>query len=144
MPGSTPRYSAAHKKTSGSGFERLIFVPSDTASKKPSSPICFRICFVFFVNKVVSIAENTTFSSFVLQGAENAASANSHSIEVRYVRTGDSFRKQLEGFADEVDGFIVLGTDITRESEPEIREFLEFCAAKPVVIDYENGVFTVK
>ena len=93
-----------------------------------------RICFVFFVNKVVSIAENTTFSSFVLQGAENAASANSHSIEVRYVRTGDSFRKQLEGFADEVDGFIVLGTDITKESEPEIREFLEFCAAKPVVI----------
>ena len=33
-----------------------------------------RICFVFYVNQLVSIAENTTFSTFVLQGAETAAS----------------------------------------------------------------------
>lgn len=93
-----------------------------------------RICFIFYVNQIVSVAENTTFSSFVLQGAETAASANSHSILVRYVRTGEPFIKQIEDIADDVDGFIILGTDITSESEPEIREFLELCQSKPVVI----------
>ena len=93
-----------------------------------------RICFVFYVNKLVSIAENTTFSSFVLQGAENAASAKGHSIMVKYVRAGEPIVKQLEDTANEADGFIILGTDLNESSEAEMKEFYASVGGKPVVI----------
>lgn len=94
----------------------------------------WRICFVFYVNQLVSIAENTTFSSFVLQGAENAASEKGHSITVRYVRAGESLAKQLEDTINETDGFIILGTDITQDCKMEMEEFLNSISGKPAVI----------
>lgn len=92
------------------------------------------ICFVFYVNQLVSIAENTTFSSFVLQGAENAASAKGHSIMVKYVRAGEPLAKQLEDTIGEVDGFIMLGTDLSISSDGEMREFIRAVDGKPIVI----------
>lgn len=41
--GDSFRRSQAFKNTSGSGLECVMFVPSETASKKCSSPICFKI-----------------------------------------------------------------------------------------------------
>ena len=92
------------------------------------------ICFVFYVNQLVGIAENTTFSTFVLQGAETTASAKGHSVMVRYVRQGEAIAKQLEDTIDETDGFIVLGTDVMPESKKEMMEFLSSVGDKPVVI----------
>lgn len=92
------------------------------------------ICFVFYVNQLVSIAENTTFSTFVLQGAENAASAKGHSIMVKYVRAGEPLAKQLEDTIGEVDGFIMLGTDLNAASEGEMREFIRAVDGKPIII----------
>lgn len=93
-----------------------------------------RIYFVFYVNQLVSIAENTTFSSFVLQGAENAASAKGHSVTVKYVRAGEPLAKQLEDIIKEADGFIILGTDLTAASEREMKNFMRAVEGKPVVI----------
>lgn len=93
-----------------------------------------RICFVFYVNQLVSIAENTTFSTFVLQGAENAASAKGHSIMVKYIRAGEPLAKQLEDTIGEADGFIILGTDLSAASEGEMKEFIRAVDGKPIVI----------
>lgn len=93
-----------------------------------------RICFVIYANQLVSIAENTTFSTFVLQGAENAASSKGHSIMVKYVRKGEPIVKQLEDVSDEADGFIILGTDLSPESENEMKDFFASVEDKPVVI----------
>lgn len=93
-----------------------------------------RICFVFYVNQLVCIAENTTFSSAVLQGAENAASAKGHSIIVKYIRAGEPLAKQLEDTIGEADGFIILGTDLSDSSESEMRDFIRAVGGKPTVI----------
>lgn len=93
-----------------------------------------RICFLFYINQLVSIAENTTFSTFVLQGAENASSAKGYSITVKYVRAGELLTKQLEDTVNETDGFIILGTDVTRSCRNEMREFLRSINGKPAVI----------
>lgn len=93
-----------------------------------------RICFVFYIDQLVSIAENTTFSTFVLQGAENASSAKGHSITVRYVRAGEPLTKQLEDTINDTDGFIILGTDVTRSCRSEMKEFLRSIGGKPAVI----------
>lgn len=99
-----------------------------------------RLCFVFYVNRLVSIAENTTFSSFVLKGAEAAASAMDYSISVRYFRAGEPFADQLNSQLSDIDGIILLGTDITDGSVREVRNFLDRIYPVPVVIidSYEN------
>lgn len=99
-----------------------------------------RLCFVFYVNRIVSIAENTTFSSFVLKGAEAAASALDYSISVRYFRAGEPFADQLSSQLSDIDGIILLGTDITSGSVQEVKNFLARIYPVPVVIidSYEN------
>lgn len=111
--------------------EKMGYSPAKLASVMSKRQ---RICFVFYVNRLVSIAENTTFSTFVLKGAENAASAKGHSIMVRYVHTGESIAKQLEDTVNEADGFIMLGTDLSAQSEREMKEFYASVQGKPVVI----------
>lgn len=99
-----------------------------------------RLCFVFYVNRIVSIAENTTFSSFVLKGAEAAASALDYSISVRYFRAGEPFADQLGSQLSDIDGIILLGTDITDSAAQEVETFLSRVRPVPVVIidSYEN------
>lgn len=99
-----------------------------------------RLCFVFYVNRLVSIAENTTFSSFVLRGAEAAASALDYSISVRYFRAGEPFADQLSSQLSDIDGIILLGTDITSSSVQEVKNFLDHVYPVPVVIidSYKN------
>lgn len=99
-----------------------------------------RLCFVFYVDKLVSIAENTTFSTFVLKGAEAAASALGYSIFVRYFHAGEPFADQLGDQLDDIDGIILLGTDITPNSRNEILGFIQRIGNKPLVIidSYEN------
>ncbi len=101
--------------------------PSMAAARK-------RLCFVFYVNKLVSIAENTTFSSFVLQGVESAASALGYSTQLRYLRAGESIERQAADICRDVDGIVLLGTDIIEESLPEIDAFLTAASALPLVV----------
>lgn len=93
-----------------------------------------RICFVFYISKLVSIAENTTFSSFVLQGVESAASALGYSTQVRYLRSGESIEKQAADICRDTEGIILLGTDITADNLGEIEAFIAAVSSKPVVV----------
>lgn len=93
-----------------------------------------RLCFVFYVNKLVSIAENTTFSSFVLQGVEAAASALGYSTQVRYLRASESIEKQAADICRATDGIILLGTDVTEKNLPELEAFFTAAAAMPLVV----------
>ena len=92
------------------------------------------ICLLIYVDQLVSIAENTSFSTFVLQGVESAASAMGYNTIIRYFTAETS----LESFAfemfKEVAGLIVLGTDITPYRLNEIHELLSHAAAIPVVV----------
>ena len=93
-----------------------------------------RLCFVFYVNRLVSIAENTTFSSFVLQGVESAASALGYSTQVRYLRAGESIEKQASEICEQADGIILLGTDVTPDSFSEIENFIAAARLLPMVV----------
>lgn len=93
-----------------------------------------RICFVFYINKLVSIAENTSFSSFVLQGVESAASAQGYSTQVRYLRAGESVEKQAADVCRNADGIILLGTDLIEDSLPEVQAFLDAASSLPTVV----------
>ncbi len=93
-----------------------------------------RICFLVYVNQYLPLAKNTTFSTAVLQGVENAASAKGHSVLVKYIRGSEPTAKQLEDIIADADGFIILGTELDSASENSMRDFLSAVGKKPVVI----------
>ncbi len=93
-----------------------------------------RVCFVFYVSRLVSIAENTTFSNYVLQGVESAASALGYSTQVRYLRASDSMERQAAEICRDADGIILLGTDVTPESLPALEAFFSAAASLPLVV----------
>ena len=132
-----PGISEATRREILAAAERMGYNPGKLAAIKNRHK---SLCFVFYVNKLVSIAENTTFSSFVLKGAESAASALGYNIFVRYFRAGESFADQIESQLSGIDAFILLGTDITAESRGEVLSFLRRIGNKPLVIidSYEN------
>ena len=111
--------------------DRLGYNPARITAVRERSR---RLCFIFYVNQLVSIAENTTFSSFVLQGAEAAASRLGYSIFVRYFHAGEPFVEQASELVGSSDGIILLGTDITDDCRDEVARFLERFSSMPVVI----------
>ena len=92
------------------------------------------ICFIRYAGNVVSIAEHTSFSSFVLQGVESRATELGYTTQVRYLNTGDVTSRHVLDFVRQADGIIFLGTDITEAQLPEIEQFLQALDSTPVVI----------
>ena len=97
-----------------------------TRVNAPYPPANRTICFVRFADKIVTIAEHSSFSSFVLQGIEARASDLGYSTQVRYLAVGDIYNRQTLDALRNVDGIIFLGTDITEPMLPELEQLFEF------------------
>lgn len=107
-----------------------ISIPSVSASVSGKR----RLCFVYFLSSLISIAENTTFSNFVMEGAEQTASKLGYSLQVRYLKATEPFGPQMEEILKEVDGIILLGTDITDGCRQELAELFERIGRLPLII----------
>ena len=92
------------------------------------------LCFVRFAGNVVSIAEHTSFSSFVLQGIESRATELGYSTQVRYLTAKDAYNPQNLESIRQADGILFLGTDITKDLLPRVELFLQAMDNTPVVI----------
>ena len=94
-----------------------------------------RICFLIFVNHLVSISENTTFSNFLLKGAADRAQVLGHSITVHYINADEvPISVQLGKLLPDTDGVMLLGTDITEESRKELSAVFESWPNLPIVV----------
>ena len=92
------------------------------------------VCFIRYAGSIVSIAEHTSFSSFVLQGVEARAAELGYNTQVRYHHIGDLYNPQTLESIRKADGIIFLGTDITKAQLPEIEQFLQCLDTIPVVV----------
>ena len=92
------------------------------------------LCFVRYAGNVVSVAEHTSFSSFVLQGIEARASELGYSTQVRYLTARDAYTPQNLDFLRQADGILFLGTDITTAQLAKIELFLQAIDNTPIVI----------
>lgn len=92
------------------------------------------VCYMIYVDPVVSIAEYSTFSSCVLQGVESAASALGYQTMIRYLRADGPLEAQAADILPSVDGIILLGTDITDACVPQLEKFLHAVDGVPVVV----------
>ena len=99
------------------------------------------ICFMLYVDTLVSIAEHTSFSSFILKGVEAEASANAFQTVIRYLYAGKPLRQQAANVLKEACAIVMLGTDFTERSREEIEAFLDVASTVPIVV-VDNFLFS--
>lgn len=92
------------------------------------------ICFVHYAGHTVRVAEHTSFSSFVLQGVEAKATELGYSTQVRYLSAEKILTPQAWDIFRNVDGVILLGTDIADAQLPDITQLLGFLGSTPMVV----------
>lgn len=110
---------------------QMGYAKLETASATPTHKT---LCFIRYAGAAISIAEQTSFSSFVLQGAEARAAELGYTIQVRYYHIGELCNPQTLGLIRKADGIIFLGTDITKAQLPEIDQFFRSLDGAPVVV----------
>ena len=79
------------------------------------------ISFVIYAG--IGVAEQTTFSTFVMRGAESVAKGLGYRILVHYFYADQPWDEQIKRILSDACGVILLGTDIT---EPQRDAFFEF------------------
>ena len=77
----------------------------------------------FVIYAGVGVAEQTTFSTFVLRGAEAAAKEKGYRILVHYFYADQPWEDQVNHILSDTCGVVMLGTDITL---PQRDAFLQF------------------
>lgn len=91
------------------------------------------ISYVVFTG--VGVAEQTTFSSFVMRGAEAAVKRLGYRMLVHYFYADQPWDDQVRRILSDASGVLLLGTDLTEQYRDAFFRFFELGAAPLVVID---------
>lgn len=78
------------------------------------------ICYLIYIDQEVGIAQETTFSSFVLKGVETAAKELGYRILIRHCYSQYPLSEQITDILQDVSGLLILGTDLTSERKSDI------------------------
>ncbi|MCE5189174.1 MAG: LacI family DNA-binding transcriptional regulator [Eubacteriales bacterium] len=91
------------------------------------------ISFVIYTG--IGVAEQTTFSTFVLRGAEAAAKSLGYRVLVHYFYADQPWDEQIKRILSDACGVILLGTDITEPQRDAFFEFYHLGSVPLVIID---------
>ncbi|MGM9562812.1 MAG: LacI family DNA-binding transcriptional regulator [Faecousia sp.] len=83
-----------------------------TSGKKSSAESGLNIRYVIFLDEGSTVRE-TSFYSIVLQGIESVAKKSGCNVLVSYFYAGGDWTEQIQAVSKDVDGLIVLGTEVT-------------------------------
>lgn len=91
------------------------------------------VSFVIYVG--VGVAEQTTFSTFVMRGAEAAAKEMGYRILVHYFYADQPWDEQVKRILSDTCGVVMLGTDITLPQRDAFLQFYTLGNVPLVIID---------
>lgn len=96
------------------------------------------ISFVIYVG--VGVAEQTSFSTFILQGVEAGAKSLGYRVVVHYLYEDKSLEDQLSAITSDTCGLILLGTDIT-EAQRDVLSMQLYATIDIPVVVVDNFLF---
>jgi LacI family transcriptional regulator len=114
------------------------YLPSK--SREQILPTGKTICFMIYYEQS-GVAEQTSFSTFVLKGVEMGAKKYGYKTLFTYYHADQPFETQINDTVSHgVSGIIILGTDMTEMRKDAITEFMSKSIRVPVVI-VDNFIF---
>ncbi len=91
------------------------------------------ISFVIYAG--IGVAEQTTFSTFVMRGAESVAKSLGYRILVHYFYADQPWDEQIKRILADACGVILLGTDITEPQRDAFFQFYHLSNVPLVIVD---------
>ena len=91
------------------------------------------ISFVIYAG--IGVAEQTTFSTFVMRGAEAVAKSLGYRILVHYFYADQPWDEQIKRILADACGVILLGTDITEPQRDAFFQFYHLSNVPLVIVD---------
>lgn len=91
------------------------------------------ISFVIYTG--IGVAEQTTFSTFVMRGAEAVAKSMGYRMLVHYFYADQPWDEQIKNILSDACGVILLGTDLTEPQRDAFFEFYHLGSAPLVIVD---------
>ena len=79
-----------------------------------------QFCFLIYIDPEVGIVQASTYYTFVLQSVERAAKELGCRVLIRYYYANRSFTEQMSDILQDIDGLLVLGTDMTSAQQSEL------------------------
>ncbi len=79
-----------------------------------------QFCFLIYIDPEVGIVKASTYYTFVLQSVERAAKELGCRVLIRYYYANRSFTEQMSDILQDIDGLLVLGTDMTGAQQSEL------------------------
>lgn len=100
------------------------------------------ICFLIYVDRIVGIAQESTFYTFVLKGVETAAKEMGYRVMVQYCYANGPDAFPLQELIRECSGLLILGTDMTMVRRTELLDLIyQTMPTLPIVI-VDNFIFS--
>ena len=95
--------------------EKILAVAASMGYSLPkaSSGDSRLVCFLLYADPAVAVAQESSFSTFVLKGVEDTAKELGYRVLIRYAYAGRDLADQLEDILDDLAGLLILGTDLT-------------------------------
>jgi len=118
--------------------EKVLAAAKELGYKTPKSRQAERqtkkiISFVVFTG--IGVAEQTTFSNFVMRGAEAVAKDLGYRLLVHYFYADQPWEEQIRLVVSDACGIILLGTDITEHQRDVFSQYHQLIQVPVVIVD---------
>lgn len=121
--------TATRQRILAAAAEMGYYAPKTTAADSR------QFCFLIYIDPEVGIVKASTYYTFVLQSVERAAKDLGCRVLIRYYYSNRSFAEQMTDILQDIDGLLVLGTDITGAQQSELgRMIVNGALPFPVVV----------
>lgn len=108
------------------------------SGENPSKPLCFLI----YVDRIVGIAQESTFYTFVLKGVETAAKELGYRVMVQYYYANCPETFPLQELIRDSSGLLVLGTDMTAARRAELLHLINKTIPSIPMVIIDNFIFS--
>lgn len=109
---------------------------------KPVAADSRQFCFLIYIDPEVGIVKASTYYTFVLQSVERAAKELGCRVLIRYYYSNRSFTEQMSDILQDIDGLLVLGTDIIGAQQSEMGQMIVSGAMPFPVVVIDNFILS--
>lgn len=124
--------------------QRILAAAAEMGYYTPKAAIVDnrQFCFLIYIDPEVGIVKASTYYTFVLQSVEQAAKDLGCRVLIRYYYANRTFAEQMNDILQDVDGLLVLGTDMTGAQQSELGQMIVNGVLPFPVVVIDNFIYS--
>lgn len=128
--------AATRQRVLATAAEMGYYAPKTTSADSR------QFCFLIYMDPQVGIVQASAYYTFVLQSVERAAKNLGCRVLIRYYYSNRTFAEQMNDILQDVDGLLVLGTDMTGARQSELGQMIVTGTLPFPVVIIDNFIYS--